>query len=255
VSEETQAHYDRLADSYDENWEYSPAFIAWMTGCIVDRLSVQRGDRVADIGCGTGLYARGLADLTDEVVCIDPSAKMLDQLPEDDAYIPVHGSAEDLVAGDVRLPCEEFDAILVKEAIHHAKDRRSVLNGLAGLLTQGGRLLVVMLPTRIHYPLFDRALAIFDKHQPDPRDVASALENSGVQVGLAYESFPLSFSKDRYLRMVRNRYMSLLSVFADDELEAGIREIEQRHPEDPLRFPDRFVDDHVIPQVEPGSFR
>lgn len=184
---------------------------------------------------------RGLLERTDEVVFIGPSAKMLDQLPGDDAYIPVHGSAEDIIADRARLPYEQFDAILVKEAIHHVKERRRVLNGLAGLLAPGGRLLVVMLPTHIDYPLFDRALAIFDEHQPDPRDVASAMEDSGLQVDLAYESFPLSFPKARYLRMVRNRYISLLSMFDDEELEAGIREIDERHPEDPLQFPDRFA--------------
>jgi SAM-dependent methyltransferase len=138
VSEATRAHYDQLADSYDENWEYSPEFITWMTGYILDRLDIRRGDRVADLGCGTGLYASGLVERTDEVLCIDPSAKMLQQLPAGNAYIPVRASAEDIVAGGVRLPYDRFDAILVKEAIHHVKDRRSVLRGLAGLLAPGG---------------------------------------------------------------------------------------------------------------------
>ena len=55
----TQAHYDRLAASYDQNWAYSPAYIAWMTRCILDRAAIQPGQVVADIGCGTGLYSRG----------------------------------------------------------------------------------------------------------------------------------------------------------------------------------------------------
>jgi hypothetical protein len=83
-----------------------------------------------------------------------------------------------------------------------------------------------MLPTHIAYPLFSRALELFEELQPNPADVAAVLKESSLQVDLTYESFPLSFSKDRYLRMVRNRYMSLLSVFDDDELAAGITEIE-----------------------------
>ena len=42
---------------------------------------------------------------------------------------------------------------------------------------------------------------------------------------MSYESFPLRFPKDVYLDMVRNRYMSLLSEFDDDELNAGVDEI------------------------------
>jgi ubiquinone/menaquinone biosynthesis C-methylase UbiE len=58
----TQEHYARLAATYDENYAYSPASLEWMTGCILRRLRLGPGDVVADIGCGTGLFARGLAE-------------------------------------------------------------------------------------------------------------------------------------------------------------------------------------------------
>lgn len=238
---ETRAHYDRLADAYDENWAYSPEFIDWMTGCIVDRLGVHPQDQIADVGCGTGLYARGLVERAGRVVCADPSAKMLEQLPPGDAYLPVQASAEQLTSGEVRLPYDQFDAILVKEAIHHVDDRRAVLGGLAELLADRGRLLVVMLPTRIEYPLFADALALFERLQPDPQDVAAYMRDVGLRADLTYESFPLSFTKSKYLAMVRSRYMSLLSNFTDEQIERGIEEIDRRRPEQRLDFPDRFA--------------
>jgi len=241
VHGETQAHYDRLADSYDENWAYSPEFIGWMTGCILDRLDPAPDDRVADVGCGTGLYARGLAERAGQVVCADPSAKMLEQLPVGDAYIPVQASAEQITSGEVRLPYDRFDAILVKEAIHHVDDRRTVLHGLAGMLADGGRLLMVMLPTHIEYPLFAEAIALFERLQPDPEDVVACLRDAGLRVELEYASFPLSFAKARYMAMVRKRYMSLLSNFDDEQIEAGVTEIDERYPGNHLSFPDRFA--------------
>src|ERR1700728_3676011 len=102
--EDTQAHYQRLAARYDQNWAYSPDYITWMTGCILDRASIRPGDRVADIGCGTGLYSRALATAAGHAFCIDPSQAMLGQLPADPALIPVHASAEDIAAGRVTLP-------------------------------------------------------------------------------------------------------------------------------------------------------
>ena len=54
----TRDHYARLAATYDENWAYSPAYLEWMTGCIQQQLDLTGTDLVADIGCGTGLYAR-----------------------------------------------------------------------------------------------------------------------------------------------------------------------------------------------------
>jgi hypothetical protein len=41
--------------------------------------------------------------------------------------------------------------------------------------------------------------------------------------------------------MVRNRYLSLLSLFDDEELAAGIEEIRHRHPGRQVEFRDRFA--------------
>jgi SAM-dependent methyltransferase len=238
-----QAHYDRLAPSYDDNWAYNPDYIAWMTGRILDRAAIRPGQVVADIGCGTGLYSRGLATAASRVICADPSQAMLDQIPDDPGLVPVLASAEDIAERRITLPGDRLDAIVIKEAIHHvpAGDRQPVLHGLAGLLPPGGRILIVMLPARIGYPLFAAALERFESLQPDPADIAAILSDAGLGTELAYDSYPLAVAKDQYLSMVRDRYMSLLAGFTDAELERGIAEIHERHPGDLLEFADRFA--------------
>ena len=135
----TRSHYDRLAASYDQNWAYSPEFTAWMSDRIQDRLKITAGDVAADIGCGTGLYARGLAERAEAVACADPSPAMLAQVPASDRVIPVQASAEDLAAGRAALPHDRYDAILLKESLHHvpAHDRPVVITGLTRLLAAG----------------------------------------------------------------------------------------------------------------------
>jgi len=138
---------------------------------------------------------------------------------------------------------QQLDAIVIKEAIHHvpAGDRQTVLHGLAGLLPPGGRILIVMLPVRIGYPLFTAALERFEMLQPDPAEIAAMLSSAELETAVTYDSYRLTVQKDRYLSMVRNRYMSLLSSFTDAELEQGITEIQERHPGDHLEFADRFA--------------
>jgi ubiquinone/menaquinone biosynthesis C-methylase UbiE len=241
VREETQAHYDRLAPVYDQNWAYSPGFLEWMSGCILDRLRVKDGDRVLDVGCGTGLYARRLVECAGSVVCVDPSAGMLEQLPDDSRLVVVRASAEDLASGSVSLPGDQFEAILVKEAIHHVTDRAAVIAGLTRLLVPGGRLLVVMLPRSIEYPLFAAAHDRFRELQPDPQAIAAAMGEAGLAVELSYDEFPLVFPTERYLTMVRDRYLSLLSSFDEEEVTAGIEEIRHRYPGERVEFRDRFA--------------
>jgi SAM-dependent methyltransferase len=237
----TQEHYARLAATYDENYAYSPAFLEWMTGCILRRLRLGPGDVIADIGCGTGLFARGLAEHAAAVICVDPSEAMLAQVPRGERLVTVAAPAEDVAAGRVGLPYERLDAMLVKESLHHVQDRAAVIAGLARLLRHGGRMLVVMLPNRISYPLFADALELFERRQPDPVGAADEMHAAGLDAELTYESFPLTFPTERYLRMVRSRYMSLLSAFDDEQLEAGVAEIRAAHPEEEISFTDTFA--------------
>lgn len=236
-------HYDRLAASYDQHWAHSPAYISWMTGCILDRAAIGPGQIVADIGCGTGLYSRELTATGATVICVDPAQAMLDQILPNPALLPVRASAQDIANRRTVLIGKRPDAIVVKEAVHHlpASDRPAVLDGLAGLLAPDGRIVIVMLPTQISYPLFPAALERFQTLQPDPADIAALLSVTGLQTELSYESYTLSFEKDRYLSMVRGRYMSLLADFTDAELERGITEIQRRYPGDRLEFADRFA--------------
>ena len=62
-----------------------------------------------------------------------------------------------------------------------------------------------------------------------------------LEVSLSYDDFPLRFPTERYLTMVRNRYLSLLSLFDDEELAAGIEEIRHRYPGQQVEFRDRFA--------------
>src|SRR6266568_3378585 len=212
-----------------------------MTGCIQQRLRITHGDLVADIGCGTGLFARGLAPHAEAVVCADPSAPMLAQVPASKRLITVNASAQDLASGRAVLPHGGYDAMLLKEVLHHVGDRAAVIAGLARLLRPGGRMLVVMLPTRISYPLFAAALDLFAAQQPDPADVGDHMRAAGLRPELTFESFPLAFPTGRYLQMVRNRYMSLLSHFDDAQLEAGVTEIRRAHPGGQIEFADTFA--------------
>jgi SAM-dependent methyltransferase len=236
-------HYEQLADRFDANWAYSDAFVSWMTSQIYDRLRPREGDRVLDAGCGTGLYARGLAERAGLVVCADASAAMLGQLPTGMQLVPVCASVEEIASGQAALPYRSFDAVLAKEVLHHVPraERAAALRGLARILVPGGRLLVVMLPPVISYPLFEAALRRYERRPINPAEVAATLRAAGVRVEVSYASFRLRLAKERWLQMVADRYMSLLAGFTEPELSAGVQEIEARFLGPVLEFEDRFA--------------
>jgi ubiquinone/menaquinone biosynthesis C-methylase UbiE len=244
VSNDLAEHYERLADRYDDTWGHRPDYVAWMNRHVFERLAIGPGDRVADVGAGTGLFLRSLVQhVTGEnpIVCVDPSQAMLDRLPGDDRLIPVCATAEAVAAGEVELPHNRLDAIVIKETVHHFTDVPATLAGLAGLLAPGGRLLVVTLPPRLEYPLFDAALDRFAERQPEPGDIAAAMRAAGLDVALNHAAFTVRVDAAHYADLVARRWMSVLSTFDDDELAAGLAEMRRRNRSDELVFDDRFA--------------
>ncbi|WP_245790902.1 hypothetical protein [Streptomyces monashensis] len=77
--------------------------------------------------------------------------------------------------------------------------------------------------------------------QPDPAIIEGHLRTAGLEASLSHVEHELRINRDKYLGMVRSRYMSLLSTFSDSEIEKGIEEMRVAHPEPVLAFPDRFA--------------
>ncbi|MFE5592331.1 class I SAM-dependent methyltransferase [Streptomyces sp. NPDC056549] len=217
-----------------------------MSGQIAKALRLAPTDRIADVGSGTGLFAREVANQLQPrhpILCIDPSEAMLSQLgaPPPANLAPIVASAEDIAEARTRLPYAQLDAMWLKESVHHVADQEHTLCGLVDQLAPGGRVLVVMLPGAIQYPLFKAALARFEELQPNPDVIEGHLRTAGLKASLTYIEHELRIDRDKYLSMVRARYMSLLFTFSDDEIEMGIEEMRLAHPEPVLVFPDRFA--------------
>jgi SAM-dependent methyltransferase len=241
-----RGHYEGLAAEYDEHWVYDPHYVPWMSARIAEALRLGPTDRIADIGSGTGLFAREVARQLQPrrpLLCVDPSEVMLRRLgtPPPPDLTPVVASAEDIAEGRAHLPYEQLDAMWLKESVHHVADPSHTLPGLAHRLAPGGRMLVVMLPATIQYPLFEAALSRFEELQPDPAAIEGHLRDAGLEASLTHVEHELRIDRDKYLGMVRARYMSLLSTFSDSEIEKGIEEMRVSHPEPLLVFPDQFA--------------
>ncbi|MCD2195395.1 class I SAM-dependent methyltransferase [Actinomycetospora endophytica] len=242
----TVEHYERIAATYNEHWTYNPDYVRGFSHAITDALRLTASDAIADIGCGTGLYTRRLYEdvrPTRPILCVDPVRAMLDQIPASPGLQPLLAEAEDLASGRVALPDGgPLDAILLKESIHHMPDRRATFDGLAGLLSGHGRVLIVMLPKSIQHPLFAEAHERFEQLQPDPTEIADMVAAAGLRSSVSYRTFHAAVERERYVHMLESRYMSVLGEFSEDELRAGIDQFRHSYRDTPLlRFDDHFA--------------
>jgi SAM-dependent methyltransferase len=237
-------HYEGLSETYDDIWTDYPwsEYVPWMNHQIARRLRIREQERVMDVGAGTGMFIKevvGHVSPAMPMVCVDPSQSMLSRIKPDARIIKVPGDFDGVCDGSAALPYDHFDAIVSKEAIHHVLNMQDIVEGLGALLSPGGRFLVVTLQPYLDYPVFPSAFRRFAEKQPEPAYIARCMKNAGLHVTVQYDQFPVSCSREHYLRLMRNRWLSVLSSFGDDELKAGIQELEHNHPEDRFVFVER----------------
>jgi ubiquinone/menaquinone biosynthesis C-methylase UbiE len=102
------------------------------------------GDRILDVGCGTGYLTRVLAPVVTpagQVTGLDPSPAMIEyalgRAPGNCDYTVGRGQ-------DLPFPDGSFDTVVSSLALHHipADDRREAVREMFRVLRPGGRLLV-----------------------------------------------------------------------------------------------------------------
>jgi SAM-dependent methyltransferase len=107
---------------------------------LVKRLDLLAGERVLDVGCGTGRLAQWIAE------CVGPTGHVagVDPLPERIAIARAHapgvafelGTAEDLRA----FADASFDAVSMSAVLHWVTDKARALAEVRRVLRPGGRL-------------------------------------------------------------------------------------------------------------------
>lgn len=120
--------YDTIGQNYPLHRQPDPR----ITAQVERLLALSPGSCVADIGAGTGNYARELARTGYRIKAIEPSAVMREQAPPHELVEWFAGTAESLP-----LPDASVDGIMCIHAIYHFNSRQQAVREMVRVCPTG----------------------------------------------------------------------------------------------------------------------
>ena len=129
-----------MADRWDSSLYDDRHSFVWRAGAsVVELLCPQAGERILDLGCGTGHLTAKLAEAGVDVTGMDASPSMIAQARQN--FPSLKFVLAD--ARDFRYD-EPFDAVFSNAALHWVHEAESVIRCVAAVLRQGGRFVLEM---------------------------------------------------------------------------------------------------------------
>ncbi|MFD1350833.1 class I SAM-dependent methyltransferase [Oceanobacillus caeni] len=118
------------ADLYDKKH----SFVSEYGNSLIELLAPKRGEKVLDLGCGTGDLSNALYKYGVDVIGVDKSESMVEQATRKYPYISF------MVKDATKLNyVSEFDAVFSNATLHWVQPASQALQGIFQSLKQGGR--------------------------------------------------------------------------------------------------------------------
>lgn len=122
-------------DNWDANlYDMKHSFVSKYGNRLVELLDPKEGEKILDLGCGTGDLANTLYEYGVEVVGVDKSINMVKQAIH--KYPHIQFMVQDATNLDYH---NEFDAVFSNATLHWVQPAIQALHGIYQSLKQGGR--------------------------------------------------------------------------------------------------------------------
>ena len=222
----------------NKTWLSSVKYINSFNQFILKQVNLDKHSRILDIGCGRGKI---LGNLSNKLKLSKKPIGLDIENHKDKSKKIIFKKIDALsFVSKTKLT---FDLILIKQTIHLLKKKQAkkLLSICKNKLNPNGKVIILSLDPKKNeiptFPLMKEKLRI--SLNKDEKLFDLIFKNKS-KLNIKKFTYEVKILKNKYLQMIRNRYMSTLLNFTDEELKDGIIEIKNDYG-NLLKFKDRLI--------------
>ena len=211
----------------NKNWLSSNNYIKSFNNFLIKNIKLNSNSKILDIGCGRGKILGSLSSklkLKNKPLGID----VINHKDKDNRINFKKIDAKNFFSKNKN----QFDLILIKQTIHFfSKEQiKSLLIQVKSKLNIGGKLLIFSLKTKKNeIPCFVKMNRKLKKSLEKDEKIFKIIKKRLVNSKESYFNFKVNISKQKYISMIKHRYISCLLDMSVKDITLGINEFKQKY--------------------------
>tara|TARA_A100000164_G_scaffold299296_1_gene273957 strand:- start:117 stop:830 length:714 start_codon:yes stop_codon:yes gene_type:complete len=222
----------------NKTWLSSQRYILSFNRFILKQIKLDRNSRVLDIGCGRGKIISNLSNklkLHNKPIGIDIEKHK-------DKSKKIIFKKKDALSFVSKTKIN-FDLILIKQTIHLVKKNQinKLLLICKNKLNTNGKIIILSLdPHKNEIPAFDLMKKKLKQSLKRDKSLFQLIKKFNTNLTVKKFIFNVKISKNKYLQMIKNRYISTLLNFTEKQIQNGLNEIDKKYKKK-LNFKDQLI--------------
>ena len=224
----------KLKNWDNKTWLSSKSYISQFNKFLKTKINFNKNSKILDIGCGRANIISALQKkykFKDKPIGIDVVAskdvkknilfKRIDALK----YLKKQ---------------KKYDLILIKQTVHFFSktNLNSLLNLAKKSLNAKGKILIFSLKTKNNrIPCFKKMKKNLEESLKRDEKLFKIIKKNLKEIGYTNFNFKVNISKQKYVKMISERYISCLLNMSNKEIKFGISEIKSKY-KNQIKFTD-----------------
>ena len=225
----------RLENWDNKTWLSSEQYISSFNNFLKSKIRFNKNTQILDVGCGRA----NIISTLQKMYKFNNKAIGVDIVKNKDVKKNIIFKKIDAV-NFLKKTDVLFDLILIKQTIHFfsKKQIRSLLNLAKKKLNKNGQIFIFSLKTKKNeIPCFKFMKTKLSKSLHRDENLIKSIKRNFKNYKIHNFNFKVNLPKSKYIRMIKNRYISCLLNISDKEIKKGINEIRSNY-KNQIKFTD-----------------